>query len=170
MDAIEKARILACEMGTSMPPELNELCDLDLPVTALASTSGDTRRVWDTGATSGMTKPGTTNGRIETGRTARVFTGAGVVKTDQWVVEDLSWGTVRHVALKDTTNTISAGQLNSEIGVETSWLAPAMPSESSPCGPCVIHRNAGGHVLWTGAHQFQLAKIAGRTPELEDNQ
>ena len=95
MDATEKARIEAEELGVSGPPRLEDLEHLALPAT-LALTGKEAARVWDSGATSGMTKPGSTKGRVETGRTARVFTGVGVVKTNKWVVEDLSWGQVRH--------------------------------------------------------------------------
>ena len=91
MDGIEKARALTIEIDTPQPPSLCDLEDLMLPVNALVGASS-TMRVWDTGATNGMTKPGSTDGKVVTGRWARVLTGAGPVKTNQWVEEDLSWG------------------------------------------------------------------------------
>ena len=119
---------------------MNELIELAWPISAFAATGLSIKRVWDSGATNGMTKPGTTDGEVQTGRMARVLAGAGVVKTNQWVVEDLSWGKVRHVGMKETTNALSAGQHNSELGGETVWLAPEEPSETSPCSPCIIHK------------------------------
>ena len=126
-------------------------------MSALAATSSSIKRVWDSGAINGMTRPGSTDGEVQTERMARVFTGAGVVKTSQWVIDNLSWGRVKHVGVKETMNTLSAGQLNSELGVETSWLAPKQPSENSPCGPCITHKADRGHVTWSGTHKVQLA-------------
>ena len=174
MDGLEKARNLAIELGTEGPPQLNELCELQIPNNigisgALTGVSAATR-VWDSGATSGMTRPGSTPGQVVSGRWARVATGAGVVKTNQWVDEDLSWGKVRHIGLGKTTNTLSAGQHNAELGVQTSWLEPEQPGLLSQCGPCLILKPAGGHITWSGQHQVQIPRINGRTPEITDDQ
>ena len=123
MDGIEKARALTIEIDTPQPPSLCDLEDLMLPVNALAGVES-TMRVWDSGATSGMTKPGSTDGRVVTGRWARVMTGAGPVKTNQWVEEDLSWGTLRHIA----------GQHNSELGVQTSCLSQSRQDRTALAG------------------------------------
>ncbi len=66
MDGIEKARSAAEALGTSLPPRLEDLEDLLLPVNALVGAES-TMRVWDTGATNGMTKPGSTDGTVVTG-------------------------------------------------------------------------------------------------------
>ena len=139
-----------------------------LPVNALVGAES-TMRVWDSGATSGMTKPGSTDGKVVTGRWARVMTGAGPVKTNQWVEEDLSWGTLRHIGLEKTTNTASAGQHNSELGVQTSWLEPENPGPNSPCGPCLINKPAGGHIVWSGSNRIHIPQIVERTPEIGDH-
>ena len=68
--------------------------------------------------------------------------------------------------MKETTNTLSAGQDNSEVGGETSWLAPEQPSETSPCGPCITHKADSGHVTWSGTHKVQLAEMVGRASEV----
>ena len=97
-------------------------------------------RVCETGATAGMTKPASTKRIIRKGRTARVTTGAGVVKTDKWVRESLAWGDVDHVGLEATSNTLSSGKHNTELGVETTWLAPIALGPTSECGTCVLHK------------------------------
>ena len=168
MDGIEKARALAIEVEAPLPPSLCDLEDLMLPVNALVGAES-TMRVWDSGATSGMTKPGTTDGKVVSGRWARVMTGAGPVKTNQWVEEDLAWGKLRHIGLEQTTNTACAGQHNSELGVQTSWLEPEAPGPNSPCGPCLIHKPAGGHIVWQGEHRIQIPQIVRRTLEVGDN-
>jgi len=170
MDAIEIARILASELGTQGPPHLSELCELQLPnqvgISGALSGISVATRVWDSGATNGMTRPGSTPGKIVSGRWARVSTGAGIVRTNQWVDEDLSWGQARHIGLEKTTNTLSAGQHNAELGVQTSWLEPEEPGLLSQCGPCLIHKPAGGHITWSGQHRIQIPRIIGRTPEV----
>ena len=88
MAAIESARSEAVDQGTSEPPPLRELPQtLDLPLQAMPGSEEEVTRGWDTRATAGMTKPGSTKGILRKGRTARVTTGAGVVKTDKWVRE-----------------------------------------------------------------------------------
>ena len=119
------------------------------------SGSVDVSRAWDTGTTAGMTRPGSADGQVRKGRTARVTTGAGVVRTDKWVRGSLGWGEVDHVGLESIQNTLSSGQHNAELGVETSWLAPSSPGPLSDCGTCVLHRADGGHVVWSGAHQVE---------------
>jgi len=116
-----------------------------------------------------MTKPGSTHGIQRTGRTARVTTGAGVVKTNKWIHENLAWGELDHIGLDETSNTLSSGQRNAELGVETTWMAPPAPGPDSDCGTCVLHRSDGGHVVWSGTHQVQLPSIRSRTPEVSDN-
>ena len=54
MDGIGKARALTIEIDTPQPPSLCDLEDLMLPVNALVGAES-TMRVWDSGATSGMT-------------------------------------------------------------------------------------------------------------------
>ena len=85
MAALESARREAIEQGTSEPPPLHEL-----PLQAMAGGEEEVTRVWDTGATAGMTKPGSSKGFIRKARTARVTTRAGVVKTNG--SEDLGHG------------------------------------------------------------------------------
>ena len=80
--AIDEARKLARELGTGEPPPLHELSEAVEVKAMRGSQESEVVRVWDTGATAGMTKPGSTNGIQRRGRTARVTTGAGVVKTD----------------------------------------------------------------------------------------
>ena len=128
MCAIEKARGRALECGTSEPPGLEEL-DEDLALTtipAARSFSGSTGRakIWDTGASKGMSKVAGATGEEVPGPSSRVATGAGIVVTKKWFREQVPFGPTRHVGLENTEDTISAGQVNSERGVETSWLAP----------------------------------------------
>ena len=122
-----------------------------------------------TNAAAGMTKPGSTKGILRRGRTARVTTGAGIVKTDNWIHESLACGEVDHVGLDETSNTLSSGQHNAELGVETTWMAPPTPGPTSECGTCVLHRSDGGHVVWSVAYQVQMPSIRSRTPEVSDN-
>ena len=105
--AIEEARKLAIEVGTSEPPPLHELSESSTVKAMQGSQESEVIRVWDTGATAGMTKPGSTKGILRRGPTARVTTGAGVVKTDKWIHESLAWGEVDHVGLDETSNTLS---------------------------------------------------------------
>ena len=167
--AIEKARELSNEVGTEGPPNSDQMDGLQLPMSALA---GQRRviRVWDTGATAGMTRPGSTAGVQRQGRTARIATGGGSVKTNVWIDESLPWGELRHVGLEHTTNTASAGQHNAELGIATSWLEPPVTGHDAECGPCLVHKSDGGHIVWGGAHRFQKACIRGRTPEFSDAQ
>ena len=85
MSAIEKAPGRALECGTSEPPGLDELDeDLSLPsIPATRSFSGATgrARVWDTGASKGMSKIAGAAGEEVPGPSSRVSTGAGIVAT-----------------------------------------------------------------------------------------
>ena len=168
LEALERARSLALEVDTQPPLSQKEFQERELEVTGMGANIG-TARVWDTGATAGMTKPGSTAGLIKTGRSARVSTGAGVVRTNAWVEEFLPWGSVDHVGLDETQNTLSAGQHNAELGVETSWLAPENPGLNSICGDCILHSSDGGHVIWSGSHRVQKTAIRCRTPEIQDD-
>ena len=89
-------------------------------------------RIWDIGASKGMTKIDGAAGEETTGPKTRVQTGAVVFSTRRWFKETLPVGTMLHVELESTANTISAGQANAEKGVETSWLAPAEVPSSHP--------------------------------------
>ena len=82
-----------------------------------------------------------------------------------------------HIGLDDTQDTISAGQANRDLGIETSWLTPAVVPSSSP-GPCLLHyadsscssEKEYNHIIWTGRHQIIAPKIVSNTPELADDQ
>ena len=116
MDAIEKARAEAAELGTSLPAAIDELeADLGILLQAMSG-KVEASRVWDTGATAGMTKPGTTDGQVRNGSTVQVTTSAGVVRTVQWVCEALARGELDHVGLEATQNRLSSGQHNAELG------------------------------------------------------
>ena len=74
MDAIEKARLLCGELGTAGPPDLADLHMLEVPddlvTTGALSGVSASARVWDSGATTGMTRPGSTAGQVASGRWA----------------------------------------------------------------------------------------------------
>ena len=85
-------------------------------------------------------------------------------------------GSMLHVDLKGTADTISAGQANAEKGVETSWLAPTDVPSDAP-GECILHRakpstssDAWNHVVWEGQHEVLNTEIVSNTPEIRDGQ
>ena len=57
------------------------------------------------------------------------------------------WYILQHQGLEETSNTLSSGQHNAELGVETTWMAPPAPGPESECGTCVLHRANRGHVV-----------------------
>ena len=62
MDAIQKARLLCQELDTPEPPDISELDELALPSSHALVGRSSCVRVWDSGATSGMTRPDSTDG------------------------------------------------------------------------------------------------------------
>lgn len=101
LHAIEKARSRAEYVGESGPPEIEHLDeDLLLPIVsesrALAALLGKAR-IWDSGASKGMTDEETAVGVETIGPTARVHTGAGIVKSKRWPRETTPVGTMLHV-------------------------------------------------------------------------
>lgn len=181
LHAIEKARARAREVGTLEPLALEELTEeLELPgrcFSAASPASGCGRaRIWDTGASKGMTKIGDTLGVEVNGLNAPVSAGAGIVPTKKWYRESLPFGETLHVGLEDTSDTIAAGQINAEKGVETSWLAPLQVPSNKP-GTCVLHAPASevdgdswNHVVWQGSHKVLVLKIVANMPEVRDDQ
>ena len=79
--------------------------------------------------------------------------------------------------LKNTEDTISAGQVNCARGVETSWLAPEEIPSNKP-GPCVLHLPSAetaadqerNHVIWEGVHRVLVPQVVANTPEVKDDQ
>ena len=129
------------QCGTSQPPLPDtleyglSLPDDAVPVSALVGKT----RIWDTGASRGMTRLDQAKGTIVKGPKAKVATSAGIVDSNTWVDEQVPMGTMRHIGLEQTADTISAGQANQETGTETSWLAPEIVPSRSP-GKIILHK------------------------------
>ena len=179
LHSIEKARARATSCGTSQPPLLDTLDDgLLLPPGApqhVSAMVGKTR-IWDTGASKGMTRLDEASGAIVQGPKTKVVTGAGVIDSSTWVDEITPMGAMRHIGLANTANTLSAGQANQETGTETSWLAPREVPSTSP-GQVVLHKavkhqkfNEFNHVVWSGVHEVLVPTIVANTPEVGDGQ
>ena len=124
-----------------------------------------------------MTKVAGAAGGKVLGPTSRVSTGAGIVTTKQWFKEALPFGQTLHIGLADTPDAISAGQVNAERGIETSWLAPPEVPASKP-GMCILHKPSDdidadqdfNHIVWQGSHEILIPEIVANTPEVRDDQ
>ena len=181
INAIEKARSRAASQQESEPPLLEDLTEeLLMPEVAEArslSASESVSRIWDTGASKGMTQVGSTSGVKVPGPTTKISTGNGVVASKVWYNESLPVGVLRHVGLEATQDTISAGQANAQTGVQTSWISPE-PIPSLVPGPVVLHEPAEqsgdadipNHIIWEGSHRILIPSIVANTPELADSQ
>ena len=179
LHAIEKARARANYVGESGPPEIEQL-DENLQLVSVSRglvAELGVSRIWDSGASRGMSQEAGAVGEQVVGPPVKIHTGAGIVESKTWYREKLPMGTMRHIGLKNTANTISAGQANAELGVATSWLAPAMVPSTSP-DDCVLHRSTPStssgqnwnHIVWEGEHEILNTEIISNTPEVRDGQ
>ncbi len=113
MYALEKARARANEVGTEPPPAADQLDqDLLLPKAQMRNFGGSEARarIWDTAASKGMTQIATAIGEEVKGPKSRISTGGGVQHSSRWFAEELPFGTVMHIGLENTSDTIAAGQ------------------------------------------------------------
>ena len=129
------------------------------------------RRIWDTGASKGMSHIDSAVGKEMPGPSSSVSTGAGIVQTSAWFKERLPHGESMHVGMAETADTISAGQANMEHGVETLWIEPGSTPADRP-GQCILRKRVPGkfsHVVIEGSHQILLPDVVANTPEVADD-
>ena len=158
LHALQKAKVKALKLGTSAPPEFDQLDENLMLVEnygqrALQARSAK-RRIWDTGASKGMSHIDSAVGKEMPGPSSSVSTGAGIVQTSAWFKERLPHGESMHVGMAETADTISAGQANMEHGVETLWIEPGSTPADRP-GQCILRKRAPGkfsHVVIEGSH------------------
>ena len=67
-----------------------------------------------------MSKISKAVGKPVPGPAAKTTTGAGVISSGAWSEETLPMGTFTHIGLEETADTIGAGQVNQQTGIETS--------------------------------------------------
>jgi hypothetical protein len=179
LHVIEKARARANYVGASGPPEIEQL-DENLQLASVSRglvAELGTSRIWDSGASRGMSQEAGAVGEQVVGPPVKIHTGTGIVESKTWFREKLPMGTMRHIGLKATADTISAGQANAEKGVATSWLAPATVPSTSP-GECLLHKSVPStsssqnwnHIVWEGEHEILNTEIISNTPEVKEGQ
>ena len=88
--------------------------------------SQDLRRIWDSGASQGMTDRSKVSSAASIhGKRLTIFTGNGPVTSSMYDIAVVAPGlTQKHIALPAIDNTVSIGSLNVESQVGFQWLQP----------------------------------------------
>ena len=126
-------------------------------------------RIWDTGATQGMTDIGSAEqSRVFEDAPIAIQTGHGVTHSKHWIDETLAPGIdMQHVILPDTANTDAVGGLNERHGLGFTW-PESLASQSNAAKPCVV-KTSSGCILYQGTFQILPMRLSANTPERGDN-